>query len=325
MKAITQDRYGGTDRLELRDVAVPTPGPGEVRVRVRAAGIDQGTWHLMAGMPLVVRLGIGVRRPRQPVLGRDVAGVVDAVGEGVSEFAVGDEVFGIAPGALAELALARADKLAHKPTGLGFAEAAALPVSGLTALQALRDAATVQPGQRVLVIGASGGVGSYAVQLAVAFGAEVAGVASPAKADFVRSLGAAEVVGYRTADPTTLPRLQGRFDVVLDIAGRRPVRRLRRLLTPTGTLVIIGGEGGGRLVGGVHRQVGAALTSRLHRQRSPFFLADENAADLAVLADLVGTGRIRPVLDRTFDLVDAAVAIDHLRSGQVRGKVAVSV
>jgi NADPH:quinone reductase-like Zn-dependent oxidoreductase len=325
MKAIVQDRYGGPEQLELRDVAVPAAGPGEVLVRVRAAGIDQGTWHLMAGMPLVVRLGTGLRRPRRSVPGRDVSGTVEALGEGVRGFDIGDEVFGIAPGALAELVVAPADKLAHRPDGLAADEAGVLPVSGLTALQALRDGAKVEPGQRVLVIGASGGVGSYAVQLATAYGAEVTGVCRGAKAGFVLGLGAVDVVDYTVSDPADLPALRGRFDVVIDIGGRRPVRRLRRLLTTTGTLVIVGGEGGGRWLGGVQRQVGAALRAPLSRRRMPFLLVRENAEDLAALADLVRDGALTPALDRTFPLVDAAGAIEHVRAGRARGKVVVTV
>ncbi len=326
MKAIVQERYGGSERLHLRDIEAPTPGEGEVLVRVRAAGLDQGTWHLMAGLPYVMRLGFGLRGPKDPVPARDLAGVVEAVGPGVSGLAVGDEVVGIGRGALAELSIAKGELLVPKPAGLSFAEAAALPISGLTALQAVRDVAKVGPGQRVLVIGASGGVGSYAVQVAVALGARVTGVASAAKADVVLGLGAEEVVDYRSTDVTAVDELRGRFDAVISTGGLTPVRRLRRLLTPTGTLVLVGAEGGGRILGGVHRQILAALASTVRRHRkAPFFLSSESRAGLADLVALAADGSIRPEVDRTYDLVDARAAMDHLRSGSVRGKVTVSV
>ncbi len=326
MKAIVQDRYGGSEQLHLRDIEAPTPGEGEVLVRVRAAAIDQGTWHLMAGLPLLVRLGFGLRGPKDPTPARDLAGIVEAVGPGASGVAVGDEVLGIGRGALAELSVARAELLVPKPSTLGFAEAAALPISGLTALQAVRDVARVSEGQRVLVIGASGGVGSYAVQVALARGARVTGVASAAKADLVRDLGAEEVLDHRTSDVTARPELRGRFDAVIVTGGHTPVRRLRRLLVPSGTLVIVGAEGGGALLGGVHRQLLAGLASTLRRHRkAPFFFSAENQAGLADLVALVAGGSVRPALDRTYDLVDARAAMDHLRSGAARGKVAVTV
>jgi len=322
MKAVIQESYGGADTLELREVPVPSPRPGEVLVRVRAAGIDRGTWHLMAGLPLVMRLGFGLRGPRQPTPGRDLAGIVEAVGEGVTRFAKGDAVYGTGHGSLAEFARAREDRLAAKPVSLSFEQAAAVPVSALTALQALRNAGRVAPGQSVLVIGASGGVGTYAVQLAKAFGAEVTGVCSTTKVDLVRSLGADHVIDYTRSDLDDGAR---QYDLVLDIAGNRPVARLRRLLTPTGTLVIVGGEGGDRWTGGMQRQLGAVALSPLVRHRLAMMLSRENSADLVTLADLADQGAFRPAIDRTFTLDSAAKAMHHLEAGHARGKVVVQV
>lgn len=242
MKAIVQETYGSADVLQVRDIDQPTAGAGEVLLRVHAAGVSRGDVHLMTGEPYLVRAVIGIRRPRNRVLGQDVAGTVVAIGPDVTRFRVGDEVFGIARGAFAEYAVAREIKLAHKPSNLTFTQAAAMPVSGLTALRAL-DAAGVRAGQTVLVIGASGGVGTYAVQLAVAAGAIVTGVASAAKAQLVRELGAAEAIDYTREDFTDGTRT---FDVVLDIGGMTPIARLRRAVTPTGTLAIVGGENGAR-------------------------------------------------------------------------------
>lgn len=322
MKAVIQESYGGADTLELREVPVPSPRRGEVLVRVRAAGIDRGTWHLMAGLPLVMRLGFGLRGPRQPTPGRDLAGIVEAVGEGVTRFAKGDAVYGTGHGSLAEFARAREDRLAAKPVSLSFEQAAAVPVSALTALQALRNAGRVAPGQTVLVIGASGGVGTYAVQLAKAFGAEVTGVCSTTKVDLVRSLGADHVIDYTRSDLDDDAR---QYDLVLDIAGNRPVARLRRLLTPTGTLVIVGGEGGDRWTGGMQRQLGAVALSPLVRHRLAMLLSRENSADLVTLADLADQGAFRPAIDRTFTLDSAAKAMHHLEAGHARGKVVVQV
>jgi NADPH:quinone reductase-like Zn-dependent oxidoreductase len=248
MRAVIQQQYGGSERLSVGELPAPVAGPGDLIVRTRAAGVDRGTWHLMTGQPYAVRLMFGLRRPKHPVPGRDVAGIVTEVGEDVTGVSVGDEVMGTADGSFAELALVPQSRVAHKPDRLSFEQAAALPVSGLTALQAVRDAGRVKPGDRVLVVGASGGVGSYTIQIATAYGAEVTGVASGAKADLVRSLGATRVIDYTREDLADGTR----YDVILDIAGRRPLRQLRRLLTERGTLVILGGEGGDRWLGGVH-------------------------------------------------------------------------
>lgn len=320
MRAIHQHRYGGSEQLALTEVPDPTRGPNDVIVRVHAAGVDRGTWHLMAGHPYAVRLAFGLRRPKCPIPGRDVAGVVVEVGSQVTGFGVGDEVIGTADGSFAELAVVPEGRTARKPATLSFEEAATVPVSGLTALQAVRDASGIRPGDRVLVIGASGGVGSFAVQIAVAYGAEVTGVASGGKADLVRSLGATRVIDY------TREELEDgtRYDVVLDIAGLRPIRQLRRLLTDTGTLVIVGGEGGDRWLGGTHRQLAALALSPFVRQRLTALMSKESAEDLHVLGQLVDDGRVRPTLERTFALHEAAKAIDHVATGHARGKVVVT-
>ncbi len=322
MKAIIQRGYGGPDQVELGDTDDPVAGRGEVLVRVRAAAIDRGTWHLMAGLPLIARPFFGLRRPRQPIVGRDVAGVVEAVGPDVAGIAVGDEVIGTARGSLAELAVVPTARLARKPASLSFTEAATLPISGLTALQAVRDSGRVQPGHRVLVIGASGGVGVFAVQIAAAYGAEVTGVCSAAKTDLVRSLGARDVIDY-TRDE--IDSLGGEYDVVIDIGGHRPISLLRSVLTARGTLVLVGAEGGGRWLGGMHRQLGAVLVSPFTRQRLTALASREVSRDMVELVEMVDRGELRSAVDRTFPLNDAAKAINHLVAGHVRGKVALTV
>lgn len=322
MQAIVQDRYGPTDVLELRDIPRPDVGDDGVLVEVHAAGVDRGVWHLMTGRPLLVRPAFGIRAPRMPVPGLDLAGVVVAVGPDVTRFAPGDEVFGVGKGAFAELASAPEHKVVHKPAELTFEQAAVLGISGLTALQAVRDHGRVQPGQQVLVIGASGGVGSYAVQVAKAWGAEVTGVCTTTKVDFVRSLGADHVLDHRRDDVTDGSPC---YDVIVDTGGSTPLARLRRALTPTGTLVIVGGEGGGRWLGGLDRQLRAMVVSRFVRQTLRTFVSREDAADLASLVELVVAGRVTPAVDRTFPLHEAAKAIRHLEEGHARGKVAITV
>lgn len=322
MQAIVQDTYGSADVLRLDDIDAPEPGAGEVLLRVRAAGVDRGTWHLMVGEPYVARLALGLRRPRNRVLGRDVAGVVEKVGSGVTGFSVGDEVFGVGKATFAELAVVPVGKLVHKPEGLALEHAAAVPISGLTALHAVRDVGKVQPGQSVLVIGAAGGVGTYAVQIAKAAGAKVTGVCSTAKLDLVRSIGADHVVDYTRDDIVDLGE---RYDVVIDIAGNRALRRLRRVLAEKGTLVIVGGEGGGRWIGGIQRNLWASLWSPFIRQRMRAFISREGREDMEVLAAMITAGTVTPVVERTFPLADAAEAIRHLEAGHVRGKVVVTV
>ena len=323
MRAIARDTYGSPEGLELRDVEKPVAGDDQVLVRVRAAGVDQGVWHIMAGLPYPIRLaGYGLRAPKTPVPGSDVAGVVEAVGGEVTRFQPGDEVFGFGRGTFAEYACAPEDKLAPKPANLGFEQAAAVPVSGLTALQGVRDHGKVLPGQRLLIIGASGGVGTYAVQLAKAFGAEVTGVCSTAKVDIVRSIGADHVIDYTQDDFAEGER---RYDVVLDTGGNAPLSRLRRVLTPKGTLVIVGGETDGRLLGGSDRQLRALALSPFVGQKLGTFVCRENHEDLIVLKELIEAGKVAPVVDRTYSLSEAAEAIRYMREGRARGKVVITL
>jgi NADPH:quinone reductase-like Zn-dependent oxidoreductase len=323
MRAITQNRYGTVpeDVMRLDQVARPGIGDDEVLIQVRAAAVDRGTWHLMAGQPYLMRLlGFGFRGPRNRVPGLDVAGTVVAVGPAVTRFAAGDEVFGIARGSFAEYAAAREGTLVRKPAALSFEQAAAVAVSGLTALQGLRDAGRIKPGQKVLVIGASGGVGSYAVQLAKYFGAEVTGVCGTAKADLVRSIGADHVIDYTRAD---FADGQRHYDLILDIGGNSRLSRLRRALTPRGTLVIAGGEGDRWT--GVGRQLRALALSVLIRQRLTMFVSRHRQADLDTLRLLTEGGQIVPVVDRTYPLAEAPLAIRRLSAGQARGKIVIAV
>jgi NADPH:quinone reductase-like Zn-dependent oxidoreductase len=324
MKAIVQDRYGSADVLELGDVDMPVPKDDEVLLRVHAAGVEPGVWHLMTGMPYLVRLlGYGLRRPKVRVRGRDVAGRVEAVGKDVTEFRPGDEVFGICEGSFAEYACARADKLVPKPANLTFEQAAVVPISGLTALQGVRDRGQVQRGQRVLVIGAAGGVGSFAVQLAKAFGAEVTGVCSTTKADLVRSIGADQVIDYTREDFADGTR---HWDLILDTAGNRSLSQLQRALAPKGTLVLVGGEGGGRWLGGFERQLfWAPMRSPFVGQKLRSLASKERKEDLQTLRELIEAGKVTPVIDRTYPLAEAPEAIRYLAQGHPRGKVAVTV
>lgn len=320
MRAIVQDRYGSADVLHLREIDRPRPRAGEVIVRVHAAGVDFGVWHLMEGVPYAMRLATGIRRPRNPVRGIELAGVVEEVGANVTDFKPGDEVFGVGDGSFAEYARAAASKLLHKPSNIGFAEAAIVPVSATTALTGLR-AAKLRAGQTVLITGAGGGVGSYAVQLARAMGADVTGVCSTAKLDFVRALGASHVIDYTREDPTTTGRA---YDVVIDLAGSRTVSALRRALAPTGTLVILGGEGGGKWLG-MGRQVWSQIVGIAARQkfRSPIGLV--NRKDLATLKEMLEAGTLTPVVDRRYPLAEVPVAIRALATGHSQGKSVITI
>jgi NADPH:quinone reductase-like Zn-dependent oxidoreductase len=323
MKAIVQDVYGSADVLELRDIAPPTPREGEVLIRVRAAGVEQGVWHLMTGLPYLVRLfGYGLKRPKVPVRGREVAGIVEAVGAGVTRFAAGNEVYGTCDGSFAEFVSAKEDKVARKPANLSFEEAAAAPISAVTALQAVRDAGEVTVGQKVLIIGAGGGVGSFAVQLAKAFGAEVTGVCSTGKVELVRSLGADAVIDYTKSDIAGSGVL---YDVILDTAGNRPLSVLRRALAPKGTLVIVGGEGGGRLTGGFERSLGAPFAALFSGQKFKGLVSKETYLDLEALTSLIEAGSVKPTVDKVFPLAEAPAAIRYLHEGRSRGKVVVTI
>jgi NADPH:quinone reductase-like Zn-dependent oxidoreductase len=325
MKAIVQDVYGSADVLELRDIDRPPIGEEEVLVQVRAAGVDPGVWHLMAGEPYLIRvMGFGLRAPRVKVRGRDVAEVVAAAGARVTRFGAGDQVYGTCEsGSFAEYAAAPEQGLAAKPASLFFEQAAVVPIAGVTALQAVRDSGCVRPGQQVMVIGAAGGVGSFAVQIAKASGARVTGVCSSSKAGLVRSLGAGEVIAY-THDEIDCNG--ARYDVVIDTAGNRPLSLLRRAMTPRGTLVLVGGEhGGGRVLGGFDRQLRAPLVSMFAGQRLRGLLAKEGAEDLQAITRLIDSGAVTPVIDRTYALADAADAIRYLAGGHAAGKVVVTV
>jgi NADPH:quinone reductase-like Zn-dependent oxidoreductase len=325
MTTILQDRYGPDpeDVLRLAEVDRPAIGDAEVLVRVHAASVDRGTWHAMAGLPYPIRAaGFGLRRPKYANPGRSLAGTVAAVGGAVTDFRVGDEVFGIGNSALAEYSRARADKLAPKPVNLSFEQAAAVPVSALTALQAVRGHGRVRRGQRVLVIGASGGVGSFAVQLATSFGAEVTAVCSGPKVDFVRALGADHVIDYTREDITNG---EHRYDVIVDIGGNRRLSHLRRALATRGRLVIVGGETDGRWLGGTDRQLRAQLCSPFLGQTLGTFIASENAADLLTLRDLIESRGLTPAVDRAYPLGEVAQALRYLLNGQARGKVVISV
>jgi NADPH:quinone reductase-like Zn-dependent oxidoreductase len=323
MRAVVQDGYGSAEVLRLAQADVPRAADEEVLVRVHAAGLDRGTWHLMTGRPYLLRLAFGLRRPRNPVLGHDVAGTVVAVGSAVTRFAVGGEVYGFGRGSFAEYAVVGEDMLARKPVNLTFEQAAVVPVSAGTALQAVTDIGKLESGQHVLVIGASGGVGSYAVQLAKAFGAaEVTGVCSTTKLDLVRSLGADHVVDYTRDDFADGVH---RYDLILDIAGNPTLSRLRRALTPTGTAVIVGGEGGGSFAGGMNRPLRALALSPFVRQRLTNFIAKERSSDLERLTPLIEAGTVVPTISRTYPLERVPEAIRHLAAGEARGKVAITV
>ena len=321
MRAIVQREYGNADVLELAEIDRPTIKAGEVLVRVRAAGVDRGTWHLMAGKPYVMRLAFGLRGPRRAVPGLDLAGVVVAAGSDVTRFKPGDEVFGIGKGSFAEYTAAREDKLAHKPSNLTFEQAAAMSVSGQTALRGLRDVGHLTAGQHVLIIGASGGVGTYAVQIAKALGAEVTGVCSTAKMDLVRSIGADHVIDYTHDD---FSDGQQHYDLILDIAGNSTLSRLRRALTPHGTLVIAGGEGGDRWFGGIDRQLRARVLSPFVGQRLTTFIAKEHHAGLEQLTEFVDKGQLVPVIEQTYPLSDMPGAMRHLEAGHARGKLVIT-
>ena len=325
MKAIVQDAYGTEDVLEYRDIDKPVPKDDEVLVRVRAAGLDRGVWHVMTGLPYLVRVVVptmGLGRPKVPVRGMDLAGQVEAVGGRVTRFQPGDAVFGWTDGSYAEYASVPEDQLVPMPANLGFERAAVVPISGLAALQGLRDVGEIQAGQRVLVIGAAGGVGSFAVQLAKAFGAHVTGVGSTSQLDLIRSLGADEVVDYTRDDVTDGSR---HWDLILDTAGHRSLSQLRRALIARGTLVIVGSEVRGRWMGGFDRNLRAVALSRLVGQRLRMLSSTPRQDDLQTLRELIETGKVTPVVDRTFPLPETPEAIRHLLRGHGRGKIVITV
>lgn len=323
MQAIVQDVYGSAEALKLRDIEKPQIGDDDVLVRIRAAGVHIGDWHVMTGEPYLMRImGFGFRAPKARVRGMDVAGTVEAVGKNVTRFRAGDDVFGTCDGSFAEYACAREDTLAPKPANLTFEQAATVATSACTALQALRDSGGIQPGQKVLIVGASGGIGMFAVQLAKAFGAEVSGVCSTRKVDAVRSIGADHVIDYTREDFTQSGR---QYDLVLDMGGNRPLSQLRRAVTPRGTLVLVGGEGGSRWVGTLDRSLGALAVSPFVSQNLRMVVAKANAGDLRSLGDLIAAGTITTVIDRTYPLSEVPEAIRYLATGHARGKIAIAI
>ena len=322
MKAIVQHRYGGPDVLELAGVDTPVPGDDDVLIRVRAAGVNKGDWYVMRGEPYLLRLASGSRGPRVRSRGRDVAGEVEAVGRNVTRFRPGDAVYAeVETGSFAEYACAPARLVAAMPSNLAFEQAAAVPVAGGAALQALRDAGTVRPGQHVLVNGASGGVGTFAIQVAKALGAEVTAVCGPRNVDQARALGADHVIDRTREDATAGER---RYDVILDLVANHPLAALRRVLEPGGTLVVASGNGG-RWLGPLGRMAGAMALSPFVGQRLRPFSARLSGADLEVLAGLIESGAVTPVIDRVYPLAEAVEALRVLGEGHVRGKVVIAI
>src|SRR2546430_4166746 len=323
MKAIVREQYGAPDVLELKDLPKPVVDDDGVLVRVRAASINAYDWHMMRGQPFLVRMSEGWRRPKNVAMGVDVAGQVEAVGKNVTQFRPGDEVYGARVGALAEYVRGGPKSaLAPKPAGLTFAEAAAVNMAGTTALQGLRDKGQLKPGQRVLINGATGGVGSFAVQIAKAFGAHVTAVCSTRNVEQARSLGADEVIDYTKEDFT---RGGKRYDLILDVAASGPLSSRRRVLEPSGILVGVGAANGGRMTSIVAGLLETAVLSRFGKQKMPFFIASNSKEDLIVLKELIDAGKVRPVIDRTYPLNEAAAAIRYLEGGQARGKVVITV
>ena len=319
MQAIVQDSYGSTEVLHTRDIAVPEIGANEVLVRVHAASIHVGDWILMTGSPFVMRLATGLRKPKNPVPGTDIAGTVEAVGEAVTHLRPGDDVFGWCEGAFAEFARASEDHLIKKPANLTFEQAAAIGVSASTALQLLRDTGEVQPGQKVLINGASGGVGTFAVQIAKALGAEVTGVTSTSNVELVRSIGADHVIDYTREDFT---EAGPRYDLILDNVGNHSMAQTRRALVPTGTLI---SNGGGHEDGKLGRTIRAMFASMVVRQQATPTVKTQNRDDLVALKDLVEAGKVTPVIDRTYPLIEAPEAIGHVAAGHARGTVVMTV
>ena len=323
MQAVVYHRYGSPDVLELQEVPTPIPAEGQVLVRVHAASVNPYDWHFLRGMPSFLRLFIGMRRPKSPRLGADVAGIVEAVGANAAPFKPGDAVFGTAKGSFAEYACAVASQLAVKPQEISFEQAACLPIAGITALQGVRDKGKVQTGQTVLINGAAGGVGTFAVQIAKSFGARVAGVSSTRNVELLRSIGADEVIDYTRED---FARSGQHYDLFFDLVGNRSLTDCLRAVQPRGTYISCGGGGPDRstmnLLAGLLQN---AVRSCFAKQKMPGLLAKINREDLALLADLVQTGRVIPVVDRTYSLPQVAEAIRHVESGHARGKVVISV
>lgn len=320
MKAIIRTEYGTAEVMRLAEIERPTPGAREVLVRIEAAGLDIGVWHVMTGLPTLARMALGARAPRQQGLGSELAGVVDAVGAEVTRFRPGDPVFGVGTGAFAEYAVAQEKNLAHRPAAVAAQAAAASAISGVTAVQALAKLGNLGEGQRLLVLGASGGVGSFVVQLAHARGVHVTGVASTAKVEFVRSLGVDQVLDYTDVDPTDGSQ---RYDAIVDMGGNRALSTLRRALTPRGRIVIVGGEGGGRILGGFQRSMFAGLLSGLRRQRAIGLISLTTVSDLEALGALLAAGTVKSAIEKAYSLAETPAAMRQLESRAVRGKLVI--
>src|SRR6266576_1457834 len=323
MKAILHQRYGRPDVLELRDVDKPTIGDEQVLVRVHASSVNPVEWYGVSG-PYFTRIGNGMRRPKDQTVGADLAGTVETVGRDVKELQPGDEVFGVSGGSWAEYTIAREGRLAKKPSNLSFEEAAAVPVAAVTALQALRDKGEIQPGQKVLINGASGGVGTFAVQIAKSFGADVTGVCSTRNVDLVRSLGTDHVIDYTKED---FAKGEQRYDVILDNVPNHSLSECRRILNPKGKYIMIGGGGpnDSRWVGPFGRVIHALLVSPFISQKVGMMMADANQKDLTILGDLMQSGKVTPVIDRTYKLSEVPAAIAYLEQGHARGKVVITL
>ncbi len=322
MKAFIQYKYGSLDVLKLREIDKPVVEDDEVLVRVRAASVHPDVWHVLTGLPYVLRImGAGLRKPKNPVPGTEMAGRVESVGKNVTQFQPGDEVFGWGTGAFAEFVAVSEDALAHKPANLSLEQASAVPISGFTALQGLRDKGKIRPGQKVLIIGASGGVGTYAVQIAKSYGAELTGVSSTRNLDMVRSIGADHVIDYTQEDFT---RSGQRYDLIVDTAGNGSLSDMRRALTPKGTFLIVGGSGGRWLMGS-GRSLRALVVSPFVSQRLRAFVSTPNKEDLVVLKELIEAGKVTPVIDRTFPLGEAAEALRHVGERHTQGKTVITV
>ena len=322
MKAIVRERYGSPDVLELKDLDKPVIDDDSVLVRVRAASINAYDWHMMRGSPYLARMSEGLRKPKNIAMGVDLAGQVEAVGKNVTEYRPGDEVFGARTGALAEYVRGGPKSFAPMPAGLTFEQAAAVNMAGTTALQGLRDKGQIKPGQRVLINGATGGVGTFAVQIAKAFGAHVTAVCSTTKVDMVRSLGADEVIDYTRQDFT---RGGQRYDLIFDVAASRSLSDCRRVLAPNGILVMVGVKGGRRMAPIVARLLAGVVYSRFASRKMLPFLAHNSKEDLLILKELIETGKVRPVIDRTYPLSETAEAMRYLEEGHARAKIVITV
>ncbi len=323
MRAIVRDRYGSPDGVELREIDKPEPADDEVLVRVRAASVNPADWYSVMGRPYVGRTQMGLLKPKSNRVGVDFAGTVEAVGKDISQFRPGDDVFGGRDGAFAEYVCVREERMVvPKPANVTFEQAAAVPIAAITALQGLRDKGQIQSGHKVLINGASGGVGTFAVQIAKALGAEVTGVCSPRSVDLVRSLGADHVIDYSQED---FARSDQRYDLLLDVAGSRSWSECKRVLDPQATLVIVGAPKGNRLIGPLGHIVKVRLSAMRSSQKVVFFIAKFNRPDMEVLRELLETGRVIPVIDRRYELSETADALRYLGEGHARGKVVITV